>query len=166
MLREPRTYLALDATVTGNTRATSSQSLPLHTCKSCIVLLFQLMQLLFLTVTSSTLISHLLAGSQPHECLLKIAAMMDEEDDMGDDWRKLWTELVRRPLNESVAKCRQEGPTIYTLKLWVRRGKPSEATVGRLLKALSDVYRNDVAAVLEVYAQVGVPGFCLFISCM
>ena len=51
--------------------------------------------------------------------------MMDEEDDMGDDWRKLWSELVQRPLDEAVAKCRPEGPTVYTLKLWVRGVQPS-----------------------------------------
>ena len=122
--------------------------------------------MLSLTVTSTTLISHLLAGPQPHECLLKIAAMMDEEDGMGDNWRKLWTELVKRPLNETIAKCQQEGPTIYTLKLWVRGGKPSEATVGRLIKALSAVYRNDAAAVLEEYAGVSVLDYCFFSSCI
>ena len=122
------------------------------------------MQSLFLTVTSSTLISHLLAGSQPHECLLKVASLMDKEDAMGDDWRKLWTELVKRPLNESVARHQPEGPTIYTLTLWVRGGKPSEVTVGRLIKALSAVYRNDTAAVLEEYAQVCVLGHCFLSS--
>ena len=110
--------------------------------------------LLYPTVTSSTLISHLVTGSQPHECLLKIAAMMDKEDAMGDDWRKLWSELVHRPLNETVVKHQPEGPTIYTLKLWVRGGKQSESTVGRLIKALSNVHRNDAAEVLEEYAQV------------
>ena len=106
------------------------------------------------TVTSSTLISHLLTGSQPHECLLKIAAMMDKEDAMGDDWRMLWSELVHRPLDEAVVKHQPEGPTIYTLKLWVRGGKQSEATVGRLIKALSNVHRTDAAEVLEEYVQV------------
>ena len=71
-------------------------------------------------MTWSTPISHLLAGSPPHECFLKIAAMMDEEDAMGDDWRKLWSELVKQPLDEAVAKQNPEGPTIYTLKLWVK----------------------------------------------
>ena len=120
-----------------------------------MILFVTLAELLSPTVTSSTLISHLLSSSQPHECLLEVAGMMDEEDDMGDDWRRLWSELVQRPLDEAVAKRQPEGPTIYTLKSWVRGIKHrSEATVGRLIKALSDVYRNDAAAVLEEYAQV------------
>ena len=147
--------LALDAAVSCKSTATSSHSLPLHTCRACVILFDILAELsLSPTVTSSTLISHLLSGSQPHECLLEVAGMMDEEDDMGDDWTRLWSELVHRPLDEAVAKRRPEGPTIYTLKLWVRGGNPSEATVGRLIKALSDVYRNDAAAVLKEYAQV------------
>ena len=92
--------------------------------------------------------------------------MMDKEDDMGDDWRKLWTDLVNRPLNEAVAQHRPEGPTIYTLKLWVRSGKRSQATVGRLIKALSDAYRNDAAEVLEEYAQVNMQCYCFFRFCI
>ena len=116
-------------------------------------------------MTSSTLVSHLLSGSQPHECLLDIADMMDKEDAIGDDWRKLWTDLVNRPLNEAVAQHRPERPTIYTLKLWVRSGKRSEATVGRLIKALSAVYRNDAAERLEEYVQVGMLCY-FFFFCM
>ena len=61
---------------------------------------------------------------------------------------------MQRPLDEAVANRCPEGPTICTLKLWVRGSKRSEATVGRLIKALSNVYRNDAAEVLEEYAQV------------
>ena len=88
--------------------------------------------------------------------------MMDKEDAMGDDWRMLWSELVHRPLDEAVAKHQPEGPTIYTLKLWVRGGKRSNATVGRLIKVLSDVYRNDAAEVLEEYARVSMQCYCFF----
>ena len=117
-------------------------------------------------MTSSTLISHLLPGSQPHECLLEIGALMDKEDAMGDDWRKLWTELVKRPLDEAVVKNQPEGPTIYTLKLWVRGSKVTEATVGKLINALSKAYRNDAAEVLEKYTQVSVQCYCFCRSCI
>lgn len=105
-------------------------------------------------MSSSTLISHLLVGPQPHECLLSVANIMDEKDDMCDDWRRLWSELVNRPLDEAVAKQQPAGPTIFTLKRWVRMSKPKDTTVGKLIKALSAVYRNDAAEMLEQYVQV------------
>jgi hypothetical protein len=83
---------------------------------------------------------------------------MDEDDVMGDDWRRLWAELVKRPLEETIVKevkAQPGGPTLYTLKLWVRGSRnPSEATIGSLIETLSKVYRNDVAEVLQKYIQV------------
>ena len=102
---------------------------------------------------SSSLTSYLHVGSQPHECLLKVACMMDEEDNIGDDWRKLWSELLKQPLSED-AKHQTEGPTIYTLEMWAEGCHPSEATVGRLIRVLSAVYRNDAAEILLEYAKV------------
>ena len=101
-------------------------------------------------MTSASLLSALLEG--PHECLVKVALRMDREDI--DDWQKLWSELVKQPMDEAVAKYHPEGPTIYTLKLWVKAVEPSETTVGRLIKALSAIYRNDAAEVLLECAQV------------
>ena len=63
---------------------------------------------------------------------------------------------------EAVAKHHPEGPTIYTLKLWVKAIEPSETTVGRLIKALSAVYRNAAAEVLEEYCQVNMQCYCFF----
>ena len=87
-------------------------------------------------------------------CLLAVSKLLDEDDDLGDDWRKLWSELLNRPLNEDVVSKKCVSPTLYVLKRWCMRVTPNEATIGRLIKALSAIYRNDVACVLEEYCQV------------
>ena len=87
-------------------------------------------------------------------CLLAVSKLLDEDDDLGDDWRRLWSELLNRPLNEDVVSKKCVSSTLYVLKRWCRMVIPNEATIGRLIKALSAIYRNDVACVLEEYCQV------------
>ncbi|XP_062512026.1 uncharacterized protein LOC134187874 [Corticium candelabrum] len=86
-------------------------------------------------------------------CLLAVSKLLDEDDDLGDDWRRLWPELLNRPLNEDVVSKKCVSPTLYVLKRWCRMVIANEATIGRLIKALSAIYRNDVACVLEEYCQ-------------
>ena len=87
-------------------------------------------------------------------CMLAVSKLLDEDDDLGDDWRRLWSELLNRPLNEDVVSKKCVSPTLYVLKRWCRMVIPNGATLGRLIKALSAIYRNDVACVLEEYCQV------------
>ena len=82
-------------------------------------------------------------------CLLAVSKLH-----LGDDWRRLWSELLDRPLNEDVVSKKCVSPTLYVLKRWCRMVIPNEATIERLIKALSAIYRNDVACVLEEYCQV------------
>lgn len=63
------------------------------------------------------------------ECLIKIAKILDEDDPMGDDWRRLWSVLIDRPLSEPQVRSRKEGPTMFVLKTWCHMKPPAEATV-------------------------------------
>ena len=87
-------------------------------------------------------------------CLVEMAKLLDEEDDMGDDWRRLWSELIDRPLNEVMVRGKQEGPTLFLLKRWCRMRSRSEATIGRLIAALTAIYRNDIARLLRACCEV------------
>ena len=93
-------------------------------------------------------------------CFLEVSKHLDEDDDLGDNWRRLWSELLNRPLNEDVVRKRSEGPTCFLLKQWCRMKPPSEATIGRLMKALNAIYRNDVARVLEKHGAILQQGIC------
>ena len=109
---------------------------------------------LIVTVTLATSVSQLLCGPQPHACLATVANLLDEEDPMEDDWRRLWNELIRRTLDVNVVKRQAESPTIFTLKRWCRMAPPESPTIGKLIAALSAIYRNDVAAKLTNYVKV------------
>lgn len=85
----------------------------------------------------------------------EIAAILDQEDEMmGDDWRRLWKELIDRPLDETTVKAMKGHPTKFMLTLWCRTKKSTEATVERLIAALNAIYRNDVAEMVEKYVEV------------
>ena len=87
-------------------------------------------------------------------CLLEVSKCLDEDDDLGDDWRRLWSELLNRPLNEDMVRKRGEGPTLFLLKRWCSMKPPSEATIGRLMKALNAIYRNNVARELQRHVDI------------
>ena len=86
-----------------------------------------------------------------------MSKVLDQTDDMGDDWRRLWSELLDKPLNEEVASQKKEGPTHFVLKLWCRMKPPSQATVEHLVEALNSIQRNDVARIVQKYCKVVIP---------
>jgi hypothetical protein len=86
-----------------------------------------------------------------HRGLLEVTQILDKKDVMGDDWRRLWTELLKRPIEEQLATECEIGPTLFTLMLWCRSKPQSVTTAGNLIKALNAIYRNDVAGILEKY---------------
>lgn len=88
------------------------------------------------------------------QCMEEISCLLDQDDEIGDDWRRLWPELLKKPLNETVVSQKKEGPTRFLLKLWCRMKPPSERTVGHLIQALNAIYRNDVARNVEKYCKV------------
>ena len=45
-------------------------------------------------------------------CLLAVSKLLDEDDHLGDDWRRLWSELLNRPLNEDVVSKKCVSPTL------------------------------------------------------
>jgi GTPase SAR1 family protein len=104
-------------------------------------------------VTQSTDVSVLLCGYQPHACLMEVARSLDKYDPMKDDWRRLWSHLTRRDGDVNLVKEQSESPTIYTLRMWCRMAPLKSATVGRLVAALSAIYRNDVASKLSGYIE-------------
>lgn len=88
-------------------------------------------------------------------CIYELATALDkEDDDMGDDWRRLWSQLIDRPLKEIEVREKDRGPTRFLLKVWCRMKKSSEATIVHLSRALISIYRNDVAEILEKYTEV------------
>jgi hypothetical protein len=99
------------------------------------------------TVSYSTPVQDLI-GCIPAQCIVEMSKILDQPDDMEDDWRRLWSELLNRPVKEVVSQ-KEEGPTRFLLTLWCRANPPSQATVGHLIKALNAIYRNDVASLLE-----------------
>ena len=87
----------------------------------------------------------------PHQCIVEISQLLDAENPLGDDWRRLWSKLTdRRALEEAIAKDHPEGPTVFTLRTWCRM-KPTQATFGSLIQALSAIYRNDVARKMQPF---------------
>ena len=96
-----------------------------------------------------------LIGDTPSQCIVEMSKVLDQRDDMEDNWRRLWLELLNRPLKEEASQ-KKEGPTHFLLKLWCRTKPPSQATVGHLIQALNSIYRNDVARIVEKYCKVGV----------
>ena len=107
----------------------------------------------YVSVNYSTAVEALIKNP-PHECILEVARLLDKPDEMGDDWRRLWSVLINRPLNESMVRARREGPTCFVLSRWCQMKPTSQATVERLIEALNDIFRNDVARCLEEYCQV------------
>jgi hypothetical protein len=99
------------------------------------------------SVSYSTPVKTLIGGT-PSQCIVEMSSILDQADDMEDDWRRLWSELLNRPVKEVVSQ-KEEGPTRFLLTLWCRANPPSQATVGHLIKALNAIYRNDVASLLE-----------------
>ena len=95
-----------------------------------------------------------LIGDSPSQCIVEMSKILDQPDDIGDDWRRLWSELLNRPLNEDVVIQKKEGPTHFLLKVWCRSKPPSQATVGHLIQALNSIYRNDVARIVETCCKV------------
>ena len=93
-----------------------------------------------------------LIGDIPSQCIVQMSKVLDQPDEAGDDWQRLWSELLSRP----VVNQKKESPTRFLLKLWCRAKPPSEATVGHLIKALNSIYRNDVARIVEKYCKVGI----------
>ena len=88
------------------------------------------------------------------QCIVEMSKVLDQVDAMEDDWRRLWSELLNRPLKVEVVSQQEEGPTQFLLKLWCRSKDPSQATVGHLIEALNAIYRNDVARLVEKYCKV------------
>ena len=108
----------------------------------------------FVLVSYSTPVRGLV-GDTPALCIVEVSMVLDQPDDMEDDWRRLWQELVNRPLNEEVVSQKKEGPTQYLLKRWCQATPPCEATVGRLIEKLNSIHRNDVAGIVEKHCKVG-----------
>ena len=106
-------------------------------------------------VSYETPVQDLIGG--PHsQCIVEMSKVLDRPDKMGDDWRRLWSELLNRPFNEEVVSRTEEGPTHFLLKLWCRTKPPSQATVAHLVEALNSMYRNDVARIVGKYCKVGI----------
>ena len=110
---------------------------------------------LFLILVSYKTPVQNLIGDAPSPCIVEISKVLNQADKMGDDWRRLWSELLNRPFNEEVVSQTEEGPTHFLLKLWCRTKSPSQATVAHLVEALNSIYRNDVARIMENYCKVG-----------
>ena len=106
-------------------------------------------------VSYATPVEELIADTRS-QCILEMSKILDQPDEVGDDWRRLWSELLDRPLQEEVASQKKEGPTHFLLKLWCRAKPPSQTTIGHLIQALNSIYRNDVARNVEKYCEVGI----------
>ena len=105
-----------------------------------------------------------LIGGPPSQCIVEMSKVLDQPDKMGDEWRRLWSEMLNRPFNEGVVSQTEEGPTHFLLKLWCRTKPPSQATVTHLIDALNSIYRNDVARIVEKYCKVGIYCFVCYCS--
>ena len=86
--------------------------------------------------------------------MIEVSRALNQLDDMKDDWRRLWSELLNRPLNEEVVSQKKEGPIQYLLKRWCQAKPPRETTVGFLIQKLNSTHRNDVARIVEKYCKV------------
>ena len=98
-----------------------------------------------------------LIGEPVARCLFEVSELLDKDDDLEDDWRRLWKELLVRPLNEIKVREKSKSPTLFLLNRWCKMKPPSEATIGQLIKALNAIYRNDVACV-QAYVPAPLPG--------
>ena len=108
-----------------------------------------------LLVSYSTPVQDLIGDTDtPSQCIVELSKALDQCDDMKDDWRRLWSELLNRPIVEEVVNQKKEGPTRFLLKLWCRTKPPSQATVAHLIEALNSIYRNDIARIVENYCKV------------
>ena len=83
-----------------------------------------------------------------------MSKVLDQPDDMEDDWRQLWSELLNRPLNQESVRQKKGGPTQYLLKRWCQAKPPCEATLGCLIQKLNSIHRNDVARIVEKHCMV------------
>ena len=61
----------------------------------------------FLLLVSYTTPVQDLIGDTPSQCVVEMSKVLDQPDDVGDDWRRLWSELLDRPLNEEAHKERK-----------------------------------------------------------
>jgi hypothetical protein len=113
------------------------------------------------TVSYSTPVQDLI-GCIPAQCIVEMSEILDQPDEMEDDWRRLWSQLLHRPLKEEAVSQKTEGPTQFLLKIWCRSKPPSQSTVGHLIEALNSIYRNDVAGIVEKYCEVSAS---YFMSC-
>ena len=95
-----------------------------------------------------------LIGDHPSQCMIEVSELLDKEDEMGGDWRQLWSGLLHKSPNESVIRQEKEGPTLFLLKMWCLIKPPSAATVGELVSTLNVVNCPDIAAIIEKYCQV------------
>ena len=98
-----------------------------------------------------------LIGDTPSRCIVEMSEVLDQPDDMEDDWRRLWSELLpNRPLNNEMVSQKEEGPTRYLLKRWCQAKPPCEATVGCLMQKFNSIHRNDVARIVGKYCKVNI----------
>ena len=97
-----------------------------------------------------------LIGDTPSQCIVEMSKVLDQPDDMEDDWRRLWSELLNRPLKEEVVSQKKESPTQYLLKRWCQATPPSQASVRHLIEALNSIHRNDVARLVGKYCKVSI----------
>ena len=95
-----------------------------------------------------------LLGDPADPCILKIAELLDQTDDMGNDWRRLWSEILNRSPNDVTIYLKGEGPTLCLLKMWCKMKLTSAATIGQLIKALNKINRHDIVMVIEGYCKV------------
>ena len=105
------------------------------------------------SVTYMTPVEHLI-GDSPSQCIIEVSSLLDHDDEMGGDWRQLWSELLHSSPNEAVIRQQREGPTIILLKAWCQMNPLYTATVGELVNMLNAVNRSDIAVIIEKYCQV------------
>ena len=89
-------------------------------------------------------------GTLKKDALESLCALMDTIDPLGNDWRKLWTELLNEPMTSEKSRVLPDGaqgPTHLLLTIWSQR--VPECTVGYLMSVLRNMRRNDAADVLD-----------------
>ena len=95
-----------------------------------------------------------LIGDHPSQCMIEASELLDQEDEMGGDWRQLWSGLLHKSPNESVVRQQREGPTLFLLKTWCQIQPPFAATVGEFVNTLNTINRQDIAVIIEKHCQV------------
>lgn len=83
-------------------------------------------------------------------CIYGLIKALCKEDDVMLQW-----ELIGKPLNESEVREKEGRSTRFLLKLWCRM-ELTEATIGRLSRALTVIYGNGMAEILENIRRYGV----------